>query len=166
MRRLSFLLSAALVLVAVSPLSAVTGTATTTVGVAASISLTGIPATINFGANRVAGDTPTAPFTATVTTNNLLGYSLTALSSDMTSAAGGTIPASATSYAVTSAAVGFVTACAVSCPTLNASTPVLLGSKPASAITGDSITITPRLTVPAVESGTYSGTAVFTASTL
>lgn len=166
MRPATILLSAALLLISAAPAAAVDGTSTTTVGVAASISLSGIPATISYGTNRVAGDTPTAPFTATVTTTNLLGYSLTVLTSDMTSEAGGTIAASATSYAVSSAATGFVTACAVSCPVVDASTPVVLGTKPTSAIGGDAISVTPKLTVPSVASGTYTGTAVFTASTL
>jgi hypothetical protein len=86
-----------------------TDNATTQVVVDASITLTGIPASIDFG-NGVPGDVKNAPaITAKVTTNNLLGYSLNVTTSALTGATAAnsyTIGAGRINYAVTTSVTG------------------------------------------------------------
>jgi hypothetical protein len=141
-------------------------TSTTTVLVGASITLTGIPAAIDFGSG-VPGDTKTATFfTATVATNNLTGYSVSVTTTAMAGAGpsnANTIAASAINYAVSNTSA--VTMVAVGGAGSTTGT-VLVTKITASVSGGDTFRVTPSLAIPFVNSDTYSGTATFVASTL
>jgi hypothetical protein len=142
-------------------------TSTTTVLVGASITLTGIPAAIDFGSG-VPGDTKTATFfTATVATNNLTGYSVNVTTTAMAGAApsnANTIAASAINYAVSNASA--VTMVAVGGAGNSTTGTVLVTKVTASVSGGDTLRVTPSLAIPFVSSDTYNGTATFVASTL
>jgi len=141
--------------------------ATTSVTVGASITLSGVPAALAFGSG-VPGDVKTLSFfTATVTTNNLTGYSVKVTTTAMTGAAPSntnTIAASALNYAVSNASA--VTMVAVGGPGDGTVGTVLVTKPLASVAGGDTFRVTPSLTIPFVNSDTYSGTATFVASTL
>jgi hypothetical protein len=172
MRKLSALVFAGLLFAAsVVPAFAATSTqsATTTVTVNTSIVLTGVPATIAFGAGAPS-DVVTAPgFTANVVSNNRIGYTIGVVTSNMASAGStNTIPATAFTWAGTSVtcAGGSTCAGASGSPT-DTTTPVQVASATKrTAEAGDTFTIASSLTLPFVDSGAYTGTAVFTATSL
>ena len=172
MRRLTPLLFAGLLLVAsVAPTFAATSTqsANTTVTVNTSIVLTGVPATIDFGSAAVL-TTATAPtITARVVTNNRVGYNLGVVTSAMTSGTSSdTIPAPALNYAVT---LGTCTGAGTCTPSSGhpadgvTSLLIATANKRTSAV-GDTYAVVPSLAVPFVDGATYTGTAVFTATSL
>lgn len=151
-----------------SPALAVSDTkgATTTVVVASSIKLTGIPASIDFGSG-VPDDVKAAPtFTAKVKTNNRLGYTLRVTTTALSGATAGnndTIGPGNINYVVTTSVPGALTPGGPG----NATTGTLLASKPSdSSGNGDDFNVTASLTIPFVNSDTYNGTASFVASTL
>ncbi len=173
MRKLSALVFAGLLLVAsVAPTFAATSTQTgnTTVTVNTSIVLTGVPATIAFAAGAPSAVVAAPNFTANVVTNNRVGYTIGVVTSNMASAGStDTIPATAFSWTGTSvicAGGGVTCAGATGSPT-NTTAPVQVASATKrTAATGDTFTIASSITLPFVDSGAYTGTAVFTATSL
>ena len=173
MRKLSALVFAGLLFAAsVVPAFAATSTqsATTTVTVSTSIVLTGVPATIAFAAGAPSAVVTAPTFTANVVTNNRIGYTIGVVTSNMTSVGSAdTIPATAFTWTGTSVTCngGGVTCVGASGSPTNTTTAVQVASatKRTSAV-GDTFTIASSLTIPLVDSGAYTGTAVFTATSL
>lgn len=169
MRKLTALaLGTALALSMVGSAFAATDTqnANTTLNVNASITLTGLPATIDFGSGIV-GDVVAAPqFTLNVETNNTAGYSLKFKASDMVSGTPvETIPATAmTIEAATTAtgATGSANAALAAADTYQ----VIGSSTDRSVEAGDDFAVDVDLTIPFVRTATYTGTAAAEASTL
>jgi hypothetical protein len=170
MRRVLILMCAAVALAvpaAVFAVDSTPSTPTTTVLVGASITLTGVPAALDYGSG-VPGDVKTLSFfTATVTTNNLTGYSVKVTTTAMAGATSGntnTIAASAINYAVSNASALLMVPVGGAG---NSTVGTVLVTKPLASVGGgDTFRVTPSLTIPFVNSDTYNGTATFVASTL
>jgi hypothetical protein len=143
-----------------------TNSGATTLNVTSSITLTGLPATIDFGSG-VPGDVKAAPdFTLNVLTNNTAGYELSFKASDMVSAAPVETIVANTDMTVGAVAQGLGTGSAVA-PVAAANAYAQIGTSSAhSDAAGDDYLTSVSLTIPFVRSATYPGTAAAEASTL
>ena len=124
-------------------------TSTESLGVAVSISITGVPPTLSYGAANNAGDLATAPsFHVTGSSNNGMGWEIRLNASALTSS-GGTIPKSARSIAGADAG------------TVNYADDIALTGTDGP---GDkSADLTMRVQIPAsAAAGNYTGSATFT----
>lgn len=128
--------------------------------VTASISLSGVPATLTYSSVN-AGQLSTAPeFSAAVSSNNVSGWTFAVNATALTAGAA-TIPATAREYVVSG--TGF-TATGGGSPTAYPGGDFTLASRTTGG--ANNVFVTSRVIVPAAAApGAYTGQAVFTAST-
>lgn len=128
--------------------------------VAASISLSGVPATIAYP-SVTAGQTAVAPeFTAAVSSNNATGWTFAVNATDLTA---GTLVIVKTQREYTVSGTGF-TATGGGSPTAYPGGDFTLASRTTGG--ANNVFVTSRVVVPAAAApGAYTGSAVFTAST-
>jgi hypothetical protein len=125
--------------------------------------LTGIPDTIEYtlGSSGEGGADPS--FTANVVTNNRAGYTIDVVTSNVSSVGtNDTIPATAISWTGVSVVCQGITTCTGA----SASSGVIATSTKRTSQQGDTWKISSSIAVPWIDSGVYSGTAVFTAKSL
>jgi len=147
------------------PVFAATSTqsANITVTVNASIVLTGIPDTIQYPVGNPSSGVVTPDFTANVVTNNRAGYTIDVVTSNISSVGtNDTIPATAISWTGVSVVCRGVTSCTGG----SASSGVIATSTRRTSESGDTWMISSSIAIPFIDSGIYSGTAVFTAKSL
>ena len=135
-------------------------TVTESLTVAASISMTGIPASLDYGSSTAGTNVVAPEFTAAVSSNNASGWSVAVNATDLTNG-GGTIPATNRQYSM--AGSGY-TATGGGSPVSYPGGDFVIANRatPGSA----NVFVTSRISIPAAASpGAYTGSAVFTAST-
>jgi hypothetical protein len=138
------------------------GTTQANVEISSAITLTGL--TPAFTLTGVPGDTPTAPVTMTVTTNNFAGYVVTV--APQTATLAGAVPGNTTTIAIADLEVLGSDVDAIYQP-LAFGTPTVVGTKAApSAADGDVLGNTYQMEIPFIQPDTYSATLDYVATTL
>lgn len=169
MRRFtSLFLGAVLALTVTTSAFAATSTAISSesLNVLATVSITGVPATIDYGSSPSGATVSSSPMTIVVSTNNAAGFNFTLTATNLTGA--GTIPSSARriNCTMTSAGTQFPGAlCSGSDAAYPGGSNVALGATNAA---GDAtFATTTKVVIPgSAPAGAYSGTLTFTATTL
>jgi hypothetical protein len=150
----------ALALPATTLAASTSQTASESLSVASSITLSGVPASLAYGANSAGGVAAVPEFAMTVSSNAANGWFVAVNASDLTSGGGGTIAASNREYVL-----GCTGCTATGGGSPVAYTPDLVLATRGSAGDG-SVFTTSRIHIPsAAPAGSYTGSAIFTATT-
>lgn len=162
----------ALTLALAAPTLAASGTSAETLAVTSTISVTGVPATIDYGESLPGERVTAAPFGLTVSSNNSTGWSFTISASDLVSG-GASIPSSARWFQIADADTTNIA------PGLTYLDPWVQpeggaypgpADSPVEVVTSsmaqvEEFTITPAVNVPALaQGGAYTGSVTFAAT--